>query len=474
MSRVISFFEQIGFDKKQAQAIIDLLKISKNLQRDVFFQDLEILKMHFESPQNLDGERKFKEITRNEKDEDEINLEEFFESEIYSDKNIRDYLIYATQKLFGRKAFEERNAITSQSWFESNSEDIYKILSKLEMTQAKKSSFSDPEYSFVFGAAFGRIYLRCKSLVNEIIEQKISEYHQKYLVCGSRALILEEVSSADGIYQLKRESNPNPKSVEDMQSVDWSSVSGNDELEKLILEFEGSNLFKNYAQLAIAEEKEELRLGRKGTADENKTQRLKGEQVIGEFIVTKILNESAIKIEVLEDHVIQEGEVRGSTKTNAERILDKISQDQTDKSADSQSKKILLVFNNPYSERMCMDFKNAIKENQQKYNFNLDFSYMGDGITKPTMQAISEIPSLVQAKFKHSLLMQITGDEIAQTLKQFNSITGELQFRNHEKMLEFYNQKSSPVLPQIESPRLSLQSGSALAVASCETSRSMP
>ena len=38
MSRVISFFEQIGFDKKQAQAIIDLLKISKNLQRDVFFR----------------------------------------------------------------------------------------------------------------------------------------------------------------------------------------------------------------------------------------------------------------------------------------------------------------------------------------------------------------------------------------------------------------------------------------------------
>jgi hypothetical protein len=464
MSRVISFFEQIGFDKKQAQAIIDLLKISKNLQRDVFFQDLEILKMHFESQQNLDEERKFKEITRNEKDEDEINLEEFFESEIYSDKNIRDYLIYTTQKLFGRKAFEERNAITSQSWFESNSEDIYKILSKLEMTQAKKSSFSEPEYSFVFGAAFGRIYLRCKSLINEIIEQKISEHHQKYLVCGSRALSIEEITSDDdiAISQINR------------KSVDWSSVSGNDELEKLMLEFEKSDLFKNYAQLAIDEEKEELRLGRKGTADENKTQRLKGEQVIGEFIVTKILNESAIKIEVLEDHVIQEGEVRGSTKTNAERILDKIFQDQTDKSTDGQSKKILLVFNNPHSERMCMDFKNAIKENHEKYNLNLDVSYMGDGIAKPTMQAISEIPSLVQAKFKHSLITQKTGDEIAQTSKQFNIITAELQFRNHEKMLEYYTQKSRPVLPQIESPRLSPQSGSSLSVASRETFRSMP
>jgi hypothetical protein len=459
MTRVINFFQQIGFDEEQANAIIDLLKISKNLQREVFFQDLEILKMHFERPENHDEARKFKEIERSKSDEDEINLENFFKSKNYSDENIRDYLIYSTQKLFGRKAFEERNVITSQSWFESNSEDIYKILSKLEMTQAKKSAFSEPQYSFVFGAAFGRIYLRCKSLVNEITAQEISEQHQKYLVCGSRALSLEEINLDDGCkkYRINRE------------SIDWSSVAGNAELKKLMEEFEASDLFKNYAQLAIAEEEKELKHGRKGTADENKTQRLKGEQVIGEFIVTKILNESAIKIEVLEDHVIAEGEVRGSTKTNAERILDKISQDQT-KSSDSQSKKILLVFNNPHAERMCMDFKNAIKENQQKYNLNLDLSYMGEGIAEPTMQATSEIPSLVQAKFKHSLLMQITGDKIAQTLKQFNSITTQLQFKNHEKMLEYYNERSRPVLPQIESPRLSPRSGSALA-ASRETYR---
>ena len=70
MSRVISFFEQIGFEKEQAKAIIDLLKISKNLQRDVFFQDLEILKMHFERPENIDEERKFKSIGGYQTDED--------------------------------------------------------------------------------------------------------------------------------------------------------------------------------------------------------------------------------------------------------------------------------------------------------------------------------------------------------------------------------------------------------------------
>jgi hypothetical protein len=292
-------------------------------------------------------------------------------------------------------------------------------------------------------------------------------------VCGSRALILEKSPFDDGIYQLKRESNPNAKSVEDRQSVDWSSVTGNVELEELMLEFEKSDLFKNYAQLAIAEEKEEVELGRKGTTNENKTQRLKGEQVIGEFIARKISHESKIEIQVLEDHAIIKGEVRGTTKTNAERILDKISQDETHKSADSKSKKILLVFNNPHSERMYMDFKNAIKENQQKYYLNLDDSYMGDGIAKPNMQAISEISSLVQAKFKHSLLMQKTGDEIAQGLNQFKEITAELQFRNHEEMLQYYQVKSTPVLSQRESsPTSSLRSVSAKS-ASPETSCSI-
>jgi hypothetical protein len=463
MSRIIRFFEQIGFNEHQANAIIDLLKISQNLQRDIFFQDLEILKMHFEKPENLDEERKFKEIVKNEHDEDVIDLEKFFDSEIYSDKNIRDYLIYATQKLFGRKAFEERNKITSQSWFESNSEDIYKILTKLEMTQAKKSSFENPDYSFVFGAAFGRIYLRCKSLIDEISKQNISQDHQKYLVCGSRVLGLEGITYDDGCkkYQIDR------------KSVDWSSVSGNDELEKLILEFEASDLFKNYVQSANSEENEATRLGTRKTENEIKTERLKGEQVIGEFIARKISHESKIEIQVLEDHAIIKGEVRGTTKTNAERILNEIFQDQTNKSSDSQSKKILLVFNNPHSERMCIDFKNATKENHEKYNLNLDVSYMGEGIAKPTMQAISEIPSLVQAKFKHSLIMQKTDDQIAQVLNQFKEITMELQFRNHEEMLQYYQVKSTPVLSQRESsPTSSLRSVSAKS-ASLETSCSI-
>ncbi len=232
-------------------------------------------------------------------------------------------------------------------------------------------------------------------------------------------------------------------------------------------------MFKNYAQLANAEENEAISLGTKGKASEIKTQRLKGEQVIGEFIARKILHESKIEIQVLEDYAIAKGEIRGTTKTNAERILDKIFQDQTDKSSDSKSKKILLVFNNPHSERMCMDFKNAMKENHEKYSLNLDVSHMGEGIAKPTMQAISEIPSLVQAKFKHSLIIEKTGDEITQSLKQFKEITTELQFRNHEEMLKYYQVKSVPVSSQRElSPPSLLRSASAQGT-SCETFRSM-
>ena len=106
---------------------------------------------------------------------------------------------------------------------------------------------------------------------------------------------------------------------------------------------------------------------------------------------------------------------------------------------------------------MCIDFKTAIKENHEKYNLNLDVSYMGDGITKPSMQAISEIPSLVQAKFKESLIREKTGYEIAQSLKQFKEITTELQFRNHEKMLQYYKENPMPISSQ-PLPRLSIQS----------------
>ncbi len=459
MTRVINFFQQIGFNEEQANAIINLLKISKNLQRDVFFQDLEMLKMHFERPENNDQARKFKEIERSKSDEDEINLENFFNNEIYSDENIRDYLIFATQKLFGRNAFQERNEITKQDWLESNFQDIKKILDELGMTQAKKSAFKDPDYSFIFGAAFGRIYLRCKSLVNEIAAQEISKEHQKYLVCGSRAINLEEISLDDGCkkYQINR------------KSVDWSSVAGNDEFEKLMEEFEASDLFKNYAQLAIAEEQEAARLLTIGTPNEIKIQRLKGEQVIGEFIATKISNESKIEIQLLEDHVIAEGEIRGTTKTNAQRILDKIFQDQTDKSSDSQSKKILLVFNNPHSQRMCMDFKNAIKENHEKYKLNLDVSYMGEGMENPTMAAISEVPSLVLAKFKNFLIEKEIGQEKLLDPDKFDKIITELQFKNHGSM-RIHQAESTPVLPQRElSPQSSTRAVLSKAI-SCEAS----
>lgn len=159
--------------------------------------------------------------------------------------------------------------------------------------------------------------------------------------------------------------------------------------------------------------------------------------------------------QLLEDHVIAEGEIRGTTKTNAQRILDKIFQDQTDKSSDSQSKKILLVFNNPHSQRMCMDFKNAIKENHEKYKLNLDVSYMGEGMENPTMAAISEVPSLVLAKFKNFLIEKEIGQEKLLDPDKFDKIITELQFKNHGSM-RIHQAESTPVLPQRElSPRLS-------------------
>ncbi len=50
MTKIENFLSKIGFTKKEERsAILTILELSGNLEKETFFKDLEILKFHFQS-----------------------------------------------------------------------------------------------------------------------------------------------------------------------------------------------------------------------------------------------------------------------------------------------------------------------------------------------------------------------------------------------------------------------------------------
>jgi len=411
MTKIENFLSKIGFTKKEERsAILRILELSGNLEKETFFKDLEILKFHFQS----DTVRRFPDLTTLSQNypSSKVDLENFFEDSSFSEENIRDYLIFTTQKLFGRKVGQERNEITKQEWLEQNSEQIYEVLQNLDMTQDDKSLFDRADYAFVFGAAFARIHKRCESLIKEIKENNLEINGNKiFLVCGLREVPFE-FNEESKQYSVKK------------SSVDYSSVSGNSDYESLLAEFEKSDLFQRYAQ--------------ESSSDSSK--KMLGEQIIGEFICAKIFEIYNIEINLLKDSEKSADHHRSDTKTNSHRIFNKIFSDleSEPKSADtSDLKRVLFVFNNPHSKRMFIDASNILATDFTESSLSIEMSYMGEGISSSSMMAISEIPSLFGNLLKQSLIR--SGDFEPQKLnEEYQKITADLQFSKREELLKKY------------------------------------
>lgn len=114
MTKIENFLSKIGFTKKEERsAILRILELSDNLEKETFFKDLEILKFHFQS----DPVRRFPDLTTLSQNYSlsKVDLENFFEDSSFSEENIRDYLIFTTQKLFGRKVGQEETKLPNKN-----------------------------------------------------------------------------------------------------------------------------------------------------------------------------------------------------------------------------------------------------------------------------------------------------------------------------------------------------------------------